>query len=227
MPEVIMFVDDEENILNSLRRVFRREPYEVITCLSAEDALKIMETKEVQVLITDQLMPGMKGTELLEVVKHKYPLVIRIILSGHSDMEDIIRAINEGEIYRFLKKPDDLTDLVNIVARAVEQSRVVKKVHEVINLLQQQKSQGQDKYRFSTSYSSGFIKVELNGGAHLMSQAQIVGILNQLLMNSLSGLDLDIIGGVLTRQHGRMTLVADLKSGFQLLLEMPIEEKNG
>jgi hypothetical protein len=69
--------------------------------------------------------------------------------------------------------------------------------------------------------------VELNGGSHIMTQEQIVGILNRLLMNSLSGLDLDIIGGVLTRQHGRMTLVADLKSGFQLLLEMPIEGKNG
>lgn len=226
MPEAIMFVDDEENILNSLRRIFRKEPYEVLTCLSAEEALKVLETREVQVLITDQLMPGMKGTELLKIVKQKYPLMIRIILSGHSDMENIIRAINEGEIYRFLKKPEDLTDLLQIVERALEQSRVVKKVQETILMLQQQ-AEGERKYQLNTSYSSGFIKVELNGERHLLSQEQVVGIMNMLLSNSVGNLGLEIIGGVLTRERGRMTLYADLKSGFQLLLEMPIEKKNG
>jgi len=221
-----MFVDDEENILNSLRRIFRKEPYEVLTCLSAEEALKVLETREVQVLITDQLMPGMKGTELLKIVKQKYPLMIRIILSGHSDMENIIRAINEGEIYRFLKKPEDLTDLLQIVERALEQSRVVKKVQETILMLQQQ-AEGERKYQLNTSYSSGFIKVELNGERHLLSQEQVVGIMNMLLSNSVGNLGLEIIGGVLTRERGRMTLYADLKSGFQLLLEMPIEKKNG
>ena len=97
MSEAIMFVDDEENILHSLRRVFKRQNYEVLTCLSGEEALQVLEQKEVQVMITDQVMPGLKGTELLKIVKEKYPLMIRIILSGHSDMEDIIRAINEGE----------------------------------------------------------------------------------------------------------------------------------
>jgi response regulator RpfG family c-di-GMP phosphodiesterase len=226
MTETIMFVDDEENILNSLRRVFRKEPYEVLTCLSAEDALKVLETKEVQVLITDQLMPGMKGTELLQIVKNKYPLMIRIILSGHSDMDDIIRAVNEGEIYRFLKKPDDLTELVQIVERALEQSRVVKKVQEVLHLLQQRSNQT-PKYQMRTSYSSGFIKVELNGEMHILSQEQVVSIMNNILENSIASMDLDIIGGVLSRQAGKMTLYADLKSGFQLLLEMPIEKKNG
>ena len=70
MSEAIMFVDDEENILHSLRRVFKRQNYEVLTCLSGEEALQVLEQKEVQVMITDQVMPGLKGTELLNDSHH-------------------------------------------------------------------------------------------------------------------------------------------------------------
>jgi len=225
MADAIMFVDDEENILNSLRRVFRREPYEVITCPSAEEALKVLESREVKVLITDQLMPGMKGTELLRVVKQKYPLTIRIVLSGHSDMLDIISAINEGEIYRFLKKPDDLTDLVGTVARAMEQSHAVRQIAELVTLYEQKTEHGK-KYHLHTCYSSGFLKVELNS-ENILDQKQVLGILNHIISDNDQGHSLDIAGGVIVNQKGRMTLYADLKSGFQLVLEMPIEKKNG
>jgi len=226
MTEAIMFVDDEENILHSLRRVFRKENYEVITCVSAEEALKVLETKPVQVLITDQLMPGMKGTELLKIVKEKYPLTIRMLLSGHSDMEDLIRAINEGEVYRFLKKPEDLTNLIQVVGRALEQSRLLQKVHAVFEMLQQKNQEGVS-YHFKSSYASGLIKVEVNSDLHVLTQEQVINILNSLIDHAAENLGLDIIGGILTRERGRMILCADLKSGFQLVFELPIEQKNG
>lgn len=223
MTETIMFVDDEENILNALRRVFRRESYEVITCLSAEQALEVLETRDVQVLISDQLMPGMKGTELLKVVKEKYPSTIRIIFSGHSDMEDIIRALKDGEIYCFLKKPGELTSLVEIVNRAVEQSRLIKKVREMLKQLQS-RSQDAKNYSFKTSHENGMIRVELNGNLHILSSEQVSKICSVLINCTDDSSELGIIGGVLARQNGRLTLLADLKSGFQLAFEMPIEK---
>lgn len=226
MSEAIMFVDDEENILNSLRRVFRKEPYELLTCLSAEQALEMLESKQVQVLISDQLMPGMKGTELLKVVKEKYPSTIRIILSGHSEMEDIVRAINEGEVYCFLKKPEDLTDLVTVVSRAMEQSRLIQKVREMLIRLQG-RSQTAKNYNFNASHGNGVIRVELNGEMHILSPEQVSKICGVLLNNQGEAAELDIIGGVLAQQQGKFTLVADLKSGFKLSFEMPIEKKNG
>jgi response regulator RpfG family c-di-GMP phosphodiesterase len=226
MSEAIMFVDDEENILNSLRRVFRKEPYELLACLSAEQALEMLESKQVQVLISDQLMPGMKGTELLKVVKEIYPSTIRIILSGHSEMEDIVRAINEGEVYCFLKKPEDLTDLVTVVSRAMEQSRLIQKVREMLIRLQGQ-SQTAKNYNFNTSHGNGVIRVELNGDMHILSPEQVSKICSVLLNSPDEAAELDIIGGVLARQYGKFTLVADLKSGFKLSFEMPIEKKNG
>jgi response regulator RpfG family c-di-GMP phosphodiesterase len=223
MDATIMFVDDEENILNALRRVFRKERYEVLTCLSAEDALEILKSKPVQVLISDQLMPGMKGTELLKVVKEKYPSTIRIIFSGHSEMEDIIRAMKEGEIYYFLKKPGELTALVDIVNRAVDQSRLIGKVQQMLVQLQAQ-NQDASRYSFKTSHGNGVIRVELNGNMHILSAEQVSRICRVLLNSADDNEDLDIIGGMLARQNGRITLLADLKSGFQLAFEMPIEK---
>jgi response regulator RpfG family c-di-GMP phosphodiesterase len=222
MTETIMFVDDEENILHALRRVFRKENYEVVTCLSAEQALEVLQTKDVQVLISDQLMPGMKGTELLKVVKEKYPMTIRIIFSGHSDMEDIIKALEEGEIYCFLKKPGELTSLVEIVNRAIEQSRLIRKVHEMLEQLQQKSSDARN-YSFKTTHGNGVIRVELNGNLHILSPEQVSRICGVLMNCADDSPDLGIIGGVLGRQNGRITLLADLKSGFQLAFEMPTE----
>ncbi len=223
--ETIMFVDDEVNVLHSLQRLFRKEGYEILTCVSGEEALKILEEKDVQVLIADQRMPGMKGTELLKIVKARYPLIIRIILSGFSDVEDIIEAINEGEIYRFLRKPNDLTDLRQIVQRALDQSRVLRKVHDLSEILQDREKTA--SYKFKTSYAGGMVKVDLNGEDCVISQEQVVGVLKSLLDQTVKDLQLDIIGGILVRQKGRMTLYADIGGGFQLAFELPIEQNNG
>ena len=132
----------------------------------------------------------------------------------------------KASIYRFLKKPEDLTDLVSIVDRAIEQRRMLRKVREVFDLLQQ-KSSEDGSFGFKTSYGNGMVKVELNDGKHALSQEQVVGILEHVVNQAVSHLDMDMIGGVLARQKGRLTLVADLKSGFQLAFELPIEADHG
>ncbi|MCX7173234.1 MAG: EAL domain-containing protein [Proteobacteria bacterium] len=102
---VLLLVDDEANILSALKRVLRRDDYQILTAASAEEGLELLARHEVGVLLSDQRMPGMSGTEFLSQVKVMYPNIIRMILSGYTDVNSITDAINRGEVYKFLTKP--------------------------------------------------------------------------------------------------------------------------
>jgi len=101
----VMIVDDEDLVRNALERSLRKEDHELITAESAQQALEILEQDRIDLIISDHLMPGMTGLEFLKLVKEKYPEIIRIILTGHADLDMVISAINEGEVYRFITKP--------------------------------------------------------------------------------------------------------------------------
>ena len=117
----VLFVDDEEKILRSLKRVFDGEPYKTLFVNSGRLALDILKKKQVQVIITDIRMPEMDGHELLKTVKNKYPNVIRLVLSGYSDKGTLLNAINQGEIFRYITKPWKLNEeLKTIVRQAIE-----------------------------------------------------------------------------------------------------------
>jgi len=107
----LLLVDDEENILNALTRMLRRDGYRILTATKAEDALDILGRNEVQVVISDQRMPGISGTELLSQVKEMHPETVRMVLSGYTDLSAVTSAINEGAIYKFLTKPWDDEEL--------------------------------------------------------------------------------------------------------------------
>jgi diguanylate cyclase (GGDEF)-like protein/PAS domain S-box-containing protein len=101
----LLLVDDEENILNALVRMLRRDGYRILTATSADEALDVLGRNEVQVIISDQRMPGASGTELLRMVKGMYPDTVRMVLSGYTDLAAVTEAINQGAIYKFLTKP--------------------------------------------------------------------------------------------------------------------------
>ncbi len=101
----VMIVDDEDLVRNALERSLRKEAYELITAGSAQQALEILKQERIDLIISDQLMPGMSGMEFLQLLKEKHPEVLRIILIDHTDLNRVIPAINEGEVYRFLTKP--------------------------------------------------------------------------------------------------------------------------
>ncbi|MDD2466443.1 MAG: EAL domain-containing protein [Desulfobulbus sp.] len=106
----LLLVDDDRLVVRGLRRAFYRSDYQVHTATSGEEALAIMATTSVQVIISDQLMPGMTGIELLSRVKKIYPDAVRIILSGYAELATVTEAINHGEVWKYLMKPwsDDL-----------------------------------------------------------------------------------------------------------------------
>ncbi len=103
----LLLVDDEENIVSALRRLLRAEGWQLLSATSAEQALHQMARHEVDVVLSDQRMPGMTGVELLRRAKELYPETIRLVLSGYTELQSITDAINEGAIYKFLAKPWD------------------------------------------------------------------------------------------------------------------------
>ncbi len=120
MTHTLLFVDDEENILSSLKRLFMDEKYEILTATSAEEGLKRLVDNEISLIISDQMMPGMKGVDFLAEVKDIAPDIVRILLTGYADLEATIAAINKGEVYRFITKPWNDKELVVTVRQSLE-----------------------------------------------------------------------------------------------------------
>jgi DNA-binding NtrC family response regulator len=121
----VLFVDDEPRILNTMRMLFRGR-HEVLTADGGAQALELLKTQPVDVIVSDQRMPGMTGIELLRQARERMPGAMRILLTGYSDLNAIIGSINEGEIFRFVNKPWFDEDLIATVARAGEAARATQ-----------------------------------------------------------------------------------------------------
>jgi diguanylate cyclase (GGDEF)-like protein/PAS domain S-box-containing protein len=109
--QTLLIVDGDVNVLASLHRLFRRDGYQILTAASPTEAFELLALHAVQVILCDQRMPAMSGTEFLSKVKELYPETIRIILSGYTGLEAVLDSINRGAIYRFYTKPWDDTQL--------------------------------------------------------------------------------------------------------------------
>src|SRR5215471_3124706 len=120
----LLVVDDEENILKSLRRVLRSGDWEIRTALDGESGLKVLEQFTPEVVISDFRLPGMNGADFLAQVKQRIPLAQRIMLTGHADQRAIEEAINRSEIFRFIAKPWNDSALLLTVQSAFEQYAV-------------------------------------------------------------------------------------------------------
>jgi two-component system, NtrC family, response regulator HupR/HoxA len=103
--KTVLFVDDEERLLNSLKRGLIDESYKCLFANSGPEALKVLAANTVHVIVTDMRMPEMNGLELLRLVREKYPDIIRIVLSGYTQITTLLTAINEGHIYKYITKP--------------------------------------------------------------------------------------------------------------------------
>ncbi|MFA7291312.1 MAG: response regulator [Rhodocyclaceae bacterium] len=114
----LLLVDDEASMLSSLQRLLRRENYRILVASSGEEALTLLAENEVGVIISDQRMPAMSGTELLTRVRKMHPKTVRIILSGYTGLESLTEAINNGEIYKYLMKPWDDAELIETIRGA-------------------------------------------------------------------------------------------------------------
>lgn len=130
MPYKILIVDDEPANLRTLARLFR-EDYEVLTAGSGDEALVLLGLHDVALLITDQRMPGMTGIELLKKTVPLRPRMVRIILTGYTDVDALVEAINCGQVYRYVAKPWNNDELRLTVKRALEHFESFKQRHEL------------------------------------------------------------------------------------------------
>ena len=134
----MLVVDDEPDNLDLLYRTFRRS-FKVLRAESGTEALKVLaEEGEVAVIISDQRMPEMKGTEFLSKTVPEFPDTVRIILTGFTDVEDLVDAINAGQVYRYITKPWDPEELKNVVERASETYDLIKQQNEALHQAEKQ-----------------------------------------------------------------------------------------
>ncbi len=136
--DTVLLVDDEPFVLKTLGRLLRSLPVEVITAEDALEALDIMERHEVSVLLSDEFMPGMSGTELLELVRERHPLTVRIMLTGNDDLSTAVAAINRGDVFRFLNKPWENDELLQCVTIGLEQYGLKKRAKRYEVMIEQQ-----------------------------------------------------------------------------------------
>ncbi len=134
----ILLVDDEYHVLSSLRRALHHEPLVIITSSSADEALDIMKEQEFKVIISDERMAGMQGSEFLARIRHLYPRTLRIMMTGYASTEVAMKAVNEGEIYRFFLKPWDDDQLKLAVRSAVEKYDLDEENGRLLAMVRQQ-----------------------------------------------------------------------------------------
>ncbi len=134
----MLVVDDEPDNLDLLYRTFRRD-FQVLRAESGIEALRVLSSEgEVAVIISDQRMPEMKGTEFLSKTVPEFPDTVRIILTGFTDVEDLVEAINAGQVYRYITKPWDPDELKHVVERASETYDVLKRQNEQLHRAEKQ-----------------------------------------------------------------------------------------
>lgn len=114
----VLIVDDEANVLASLKRVLRDESFDILTAQSGQDALALFESHVIDVLVSDERMPHMDGTTLLAEVQKRHPRCIRILLTGYPNVESLIKSINQGQLYRFIAKPWNDDEVRSVLRQA-------------------------------------------------------------------------------------------------------------
>jgi CheY-like chemotaxis protein len=131
----VLCVDDEQSILQSLKRLLRKEEYRILTASSGAEGLKILEEHDVHLVISDQRMPQMSGIEFFAAVKERYPDTFRIILSGYTDVDSITESVNKGHVYKFFLKPWNDQSLRLEIKQALDQYDLIqanKRLHEKV-----------------------------------------------------------------------------------------------
>jgi response regulator RpfG family c-di-GMP phosphodiesterase len=130
----VLFVDDEVNILKALQRLLRNEPMNVLTASRPEQAIELIEREQVKVVVTDQRMPEMSGVDMLSSIRERNPSIVRMMLTGYTEMNNAVEAINRGELFRLITKPwndDELKATLRQACDHYDLKREIKRLNQV------------------------------------------------------------------------------------------------
>ncbi|WP_096663610.1 HD domain-containing phosphohydrolase [Polaromonas sp. AET17H-212] len=214
----ILCVDDEPNILSSLRRLFRTQGYQVLTADGGNAGLTILETESIDLVISDMRMPEMDGAAFLEHVQARWPDTIRLLLTGYADIQSTIEAINRGKIYRYIAKPWDDNDLLLIVRQALERKFLEREKQRLEELTQRQNEE------LRTLNASLETKVEERTAALTQAHDQLLATNEKLKANFIVSIKIfsSLIEMREARPAGHSARVADLAR--KLAAKMKLDE---
>jgi response regulator RpfG family c-di-GMP phosphodiesterase len=218
----ILCVDDELGILQSLERFLRISGYEVYTALSGAEGLAFLAKNHVDLIIVDQRMPNMTGSEFLRRVCREFPGIVSIMLSGQSDFESLISAVNEGEIFRFVSKPWDNEAFLKIIAAAVARKRVFSFAQQFLRGEQHIPTTEGD-VRIQTAQDEQGIHVRVLDGNAASSEKRMFAVLNAILdsLGVKQDEKIQILSGAVAKQKGKLILLIEIASGVVLNIEIP------
>jgi response regulator RpfG family c-di-GMP phosphodiesterase len=143
----VLFVDDEVNILKALQRLLRSEHMNVLCASRAQEALEMLDKQACQVVVTDQRMPEMSGVDLLSQVRQRYPDIVRMMLTGYTEMKVAVDAINRGEIYRLITKPWNDDELRATLRQAFDHADLKAEIKRLNQVTREQNFKLQDMNR--------------------------------------------------------------------------------
>jgi putative nucleotidyltransferase with HDIG domain len=143
----VLFVDDELNILKAVKRLLRNEPWEVLCASRPQEALELLDTSAVQVVVSDQRMPEMSGVDLLAVVRERHPDLVRMMLTGYTEMNVAVEAINRGEIFRLITKPWNDEELKATLRQAFDHFDLKEEIKRLNQVTREQNFKLQDMNR--------------------------------------------------------------------------------
>jgi class 3 adenylate cyclase/DNA-binding NarL/FixJ family response regulator len=206
----VLYVDDEENNLNSFRAALRRN-YNIYTALSGDEGMEVLSKNDIHVIVTDQRMPNMTGVQFLQHIPGDQDN-IRIILTGFSDMESIIEAINTGKVYRYITKPWDKDELKITIDNAIETVMLRRNNKQLIQELQLHNEQLEEKVLERTR------EIEKQKTIIEKAKAQSDSLLLNILPDEIAE-ELKEFGRSYARKHDQVSvLFADIK-GFTSIAE--------
>ena len=138
MSQTVLFVDDDANLLAGVLRSLRSEPYRCMTATSGEQALALLKKTSVDVVVSDEQMPGMGGLELLTTIHRQHPEIVNVMLSGQASIGTVVRALNHGQIFRFLIKPCSVDELSVNIRQALSHKQVLDRCRLILPLFRRQ-----------------------------------------------------------------------------------------
>ena len=141
----LLFVDDEVNVLSSLKRLFRPFGYRIFTAEGGAQGLEIMARETIDIVVSDMRMPQMNGAEFLQKVKEQWPDTVRILLTGYAEISATIDAINKGHIYRYISKPWEDNDIVLAIKQALRQKQLERANQGLEELTRKQNEELKDR----------------------------------------------------------------------------------
>lgn len=178
----ILVVDDEPTNIRLLERIFSRH-YQVLSATSGSDAMELLRQHNVALIISDQRMPEMSGIEFLKQAADLRPRVIRIIISGYSDVNVLTEAINSGIIYRFISKPWNNEDLMQTVSKAIDHYEVIKRQYELLQANERLTSQLASIHRIMGRLIADLADLEENASS-LMTVSEMLEEQNLMMLAS-------------------------------------------